>query len=41
VIFNTKEDGLPKVAAARLPDGLLAELDKNLKKFRMPCLYLG
>ncbi|MHC4639694.1 MAG: hypothetical protein ACYTBV_19685 [Planctomycetota bacterium] len=29
VIFNTEGDGLPKVAAARVPDGLLAELDKR------------
>jgi hypothetical protein len=29
VIFNTNEDGVPKVAAARVPDGLPAELDKK------------
>ena len=27
VIFNTQADGVPQVAAARVPDGLLAELD--------------
>jgi hypothetical protein len=31
VIFNTEQDGIPHVAAARVPDGLLAELDSSTK----------
>jgi len=32
VIFNTQEDGVPQVAAARVPEGLLEELDGHSKQ---------
>ena len=38
VIFNTENNGIPSVAAARVPDGLLEELDKPSQNSSTPAI---